>query len=254
MLLLGGGTGLAPLKSILRHVIENGLRPRDDPLLGRAQPSAICMRTRRSRTWRSARANFRYVPVLSEPAPGWAGRRGWVHEAALGDLAQPAASRGVCQRAAGHDRGGAARVRAARRPTDAAVFRFLRLCAGFARAPADDGRHQVLIFGRLAPAAAGPDSPRSRRLCATRAPGTTQCARSKSPRSAGVAIASRLRGDLDAGRCDHVNRAGGEMRLQRRQFVLGWDWRARAGTHRRPSLARRGARAPAAADPGRSRP
>ena len=26
MLLVGGGTGLAPLKSILRHVIENGLR------------------------------------------------------------------------------------------------------------------------------------------------------------------------------------------------------------------------------------
>ncbi len=35
-------------------------------------------------------ANFRWVPVLSDAAPGWAGRRGWVHEAVLGDLAQPA--------------------------------------------------------------------------------------------------------------------------------------------------------------------
>jgi CDP-4-dehydro-6-deoxyglucose reductase len=35
----------------------------------------------------AARApNFRYEAVLSEPSPGWQGRRGWVHEAALRDL------------------------------------------------------------------------------------------------------------------------------------------------------------------------
>ena len=32
-------------------------------------------------------ANFRYVPVLSEPGAAWSGRRGWVHEAVLNDFA-----------------------------------------------------------------------------------------------------------------------------------------------------------------------
>ena len=36
MLLIGGGTGIAPLKSILRHVLENGLPRQDDAVLGRA--------------------------------------------------------------------------------------------------------------------------------------------------------------------------------------------------------------------------
>ena len=94
-------------------------------------------------------ANFRWVPVLSEPSPGWAGRRGWVHEAVLGDIEQLA-------RYEVYASGPPAMIEAVRRefalrgvpPTRLAV-RFLRLCARFARAPADDGLHQVLIFGRL---------------------------------------------------------------------------------------------------------
>ena len=94
MLLVGGGTGLAPLLSILRHVIENGIErdmtlywgvrsERDlyanaalEELAARGQPTA-------------GAARLRYVPVLSEPSPEWAGARGWVHEAVLhniGDL------------------------------------------------------------------------------------------------------------------------------------------------------------------------
>ena len=91
MLLLGGGTGLAPLKSIVRHVIENGLQREmilywgvraERDLYARAELEDMAQRA----------ANFRWVPVLSDAAPGWAGRRGWVHEAALGDFSQPARS------------------------------------------------------------------------------------------------------------------------------------------------------------------
>lgn len=87
MLLVGGGTGLAPLKSILRHVIENALdRPMtlywgvrsERDLYADAELKALASQT----------ALFEYRPVLSEPDTGWSGRRGWVHDAVLRDHAR----------------------------------------------------------------------------------------------------------------------------------------------------------------------
>jgi CDP-4-dehydro-6-deoxyglucose reductase len=84
MLLVGGGTGLAPLKSILRHVVENdlnremtlywGVRAERD-LYAHGELEALALRA----------PKFRYHPVLSEPSAAWRGRRGWVHEAVLHD-------------------------------------------------------------------------------------------------------------------------------------------------------------------------
>jgi CDP-4-dehydro-6-deoxyglucose reductase, E3 len=85
MLLVGGGTGLAPLLSILRHVAENGI--------GRDMTLYWGVRSERDLyahdLLEKPAARFRYVPVLSEPSPAWEGARGWVHEAVLeniGDL------------------------------------------------------------------------------------------------------------------------------------------------------------------------
>lgn len=85
MLLVGGGTGLAPLKSILRHVIDNaldrdltlywGVRSERD-LYAHAELEALAARA----------ANLRYYPVLSEPGPDWRGRRGWVHESVQNEV------------------------------------------------------------------------------------------------------------------------------------------------------------------------
>jgi len=85
LLLIGGGTGIAPLLSILRHIIENGIerelilywgaRGRRDLYVD----SAILELGRRA-------PRMRYVPVLSEPEPGWAGRIGFVHAAVLQDF------------------------------------------------------------------------------------------------------------------------------------------------------------------------
>jgi CDP-4-dehydro-6-deoxyglucose reductase len=87
MLLLGGGTGLAPLQSIVRHVIENGLRREMILYWGVRAERDLYARAVLEELARRA-PNFRWVPVLSEAMPGWSGRRGWVHEAVLGDIEQ----------------------------------------------------------------------------------------------------------------------------------------------------------------------
>lgn len=91
MLLIGGGTGIAPLLSIMRHVIENdidrdmllywGVRNEQD-LYAHATLEALSRRA----------ASLRYVPVLSEASPQWSGLTGWVHEAAFRDIQNLAAS------------------------------------------------------------------------------------------------------------------------------------------------------------------
>jgi CDP-4-dehydro-6-deoxyglucose reductase, E3 len=87
LLLLGGGTGLAPLQSILRHVTENGVRREMILYWGVRAERDLYAHAMLEEMARRA-AHFRYVPVLSEPSPGWEGRRGWVHEAVLGDIEQ----------------------------------------------------------------------------------------------------------------------------------------------------------------------
>jgi CDP-4-dehydro-6-deoxyglucose reductase len=84
MLLVGGGTGLAPLKSILRHVVESRLQREITLYWG--------VRSERDLYWHDelealARCapNFRYQAVLSEAGPQWQGKRGWVHEAVIRD-------------------------------------------------------------------------------------------------------------------------------------------------------------------------
>jgi CDP-4-dehydro-6-deoxyglucose reductase len=85
MLLIGGGTGLAPLKSILRHVIENDLPRRMTLYWGVRSERDLYAHAELLELVRRAPA-LRYEAVLSEPSAAWAGRRGWVHEAVLQDF------------------------------------------------------------------------------------------------------------------------------------------------------------------------
>ncbi|HEY2465041.1 MAG TPA: 2Fe-2S iron-sulfur cluster-binding protein [Steroidobacteraceae bacterium] len=100
MLLIGGGTGIAPLLSILRHLIENGIE-RDMQLYWgvRSESDLYAQATLEQLSRRAAAltattltatslsaASLSYVPVLSEATPEWRGRRGWVHEVALEDV------------------------------------------------------------------------------------------------------------------------------------------------------------------------
>lgn len=85
ILLIGGGTGIAPLLSILRHVIENGIE-RDMQLFWgvRSEQDLYAHATLQALS-RQARS-LTYAPVLSEASPKWRGLTGWVHEAALKDI------------------------------------------------------------------------------------------------------------------------------------------------------------------------
>ena len=87
MLLVGGGTGLAPLLSIVRHVVENGIE-RDIRLYWgvRAERDLYAHAALEDQVRRARAGLMSYVPVLSEAPPEWQGRRGFVHEAVLEDF------------------------------------------------------------------------------------------------------------------------------------------------------------------------
>jgi CDP-4-dehydro-6-deoxyglucose reductase len=85
MLLIGGGTGVAPLLSILRHVIENGIEREMTVYWGvRSERDLYAHAALEKLQARAVR--MRYHPVLSEPSTAWRGLSGWVHEAALQDI------------------------------------------------------------------------------------------------------------------------------------------------------------------------
>lgn len=82
---IAGGSGLAPVRSIVETALRRGVR----------QPVALYFGVRAERdlymerhfdALAEAHGNFRFVPVLSEAAAGTARRTGLVHEAALADF------------------------------------------------------------------------------------------------------------------------------------------------------------------------
>jgi CDP-4-dehydro-6-deoxyglucose reductase len=90
LLLVGGGTGLAPLKSILRHVIEADGR-RDVVLYWGVRGESDAYAHRELETLAHNVPQFRYELILSAAGPAWPGRRGLVHQAVLADFPRLAA-------------------------------------------------------------------------------------------------------------------------------------------------------------------
>lgn len=86
IILLGGGTGFAPLKGMLEHAFHIGL-DRSLHLYWGARARIDLYLHELPRQWEKEQPNFRYTPVLSEPRPedDWTGRTGWVHEAVVAD-------------------------------------------------------------------------------------------------------------------------------------------------------------------------
>ena len=88
VVMIGGGTGFAPLKGIVEHAIHIGFRPPITLYWGARTPAGLYL-SETAQSWQSLLPGFRYIPVVSDARPedGWTQRRGRVHEAVLADFA-----------------------------------------------------------------------------------------------------------------------------------------------------------------------
>jgi len=86
MVMVAGGTGFAPIKSVVEHALaESCQRPIFVYWGGRARVDLY--QRELAERW-AADSSVRFVPVLSDPAPtdAWFGRTGLVHEAVMADF------------------------------------------------------------------------------------------------------------------------------------------------------------------------
>jgi CDP-4-dehydro-6-deoxyglucose reductase len=87
IILMGGGTGFAPLKGMLEQMMEQGLGKPVHLYWGVRAKADLYMDSV-VRNWVSRHPQLTYVPVLSDPKPEdhWEGRTGWVHDAVAADF------------------------------------------------------------------------------------------------------------------------------------------------------------------------
>jgi CDP-4-dehydro-6-deoxyglucose reductase len=87
IVLLASGTGFAPIKAIVEHMIHRQIRRPVALYWGGRRPRDLYM-DGLAASWTAALPDFRYVPVISDSLPedGWCGRTGFVHEAVMHDL------------------------------------------------------------------------------------------------------------------------------------------------------------------------
>ena len=87
IIMVAGGTGFAPIKSIIEHILYRQLE-RDVYLYWGARTARDLYLHDLAGHWASEHAHIRYVPVLSEQGrnQGWTGRNGLVHAAVLEDF------------------------------------------------------------------------------------------------------------------------------------------------------------------------
>ncbi len=86
IIFVAGGTGFAPIKSIIEHALHSGIR-RPMTLYWGARNRAGLYLHELAQRWAAEHERIRYVPVLSEPTAEdqWTGRTGLVHQAVLED-------------------------------------------------------------------------------------------------------------------------------------------------------------------------
>ncbi|HEX5392395.1 MAG TPA: CDP-6-deoxy-delta-3,4-glucoseen reductase [Rhodocyclaceae bacterium] len=86
IIMLAGGTGFAPIKSLVEHAIHNKIE-RPIHIYWGARDTAGLYMPDLPQQWAAAHSHIKYVPVLSDAAVGWNGRTGLVHKAVLDDFA-----------------------------------------------------------------------------------------------------------------------------------------------------------------------
>jgi CDP-4-dehydro-6-deoxyglucose reductase, E3 len=87
IVLLASGTGFAPIKAVLQHMLHKGITRPTTLYWGGRRPADLYQND-----WIQAQLalmpNLTYVPVISDALPedGWTGRTGFVHQAVLQDF------------------------------------------------------------------------------------------------------------------------------------------------------------------------
>ena len=86
-ILMAGGTGFAPIKGIVEHVLTKNL-PRELHIYWGVRQFADLYFHQQALHWSQQNENIFYTPVLSncETADNWSGRTGFVHEVVLQDF------------------------------------------------------------------------------------------------------------------------------------------------------------------------
>ncbi len=88
VIFVAGGTGFAPIKSMLNHAFHHEIQ-REFVLYWGAKTLADLYQAEVPSQWQQAQKNFSFIPVLSAPRAEdqWSGRSGYVHQAVLADFA-----------------------------------------------------------------------------------------------------------------------------------------------------------------------
>ncbi len=87
IVMLASGTGFAPIKSIIEHMVHQGIKRPVTLYWGGRRPADLYMHTL-AQSWAATIPNFTYVPVVSNALAedAWAGRTGFVHKAVMEDF------------------------------------------------------------------------------------------------------------------------------------------------------------------------
>jgi CDP-4-dehydro-6-deoxyglucose reductase len=87
LIFVAGGTGFAPIKAIVQHILHHQL-PREMVLYWGARTLSDLYLPHLPSTWQQQHPNFTFIPVLSEPRTedAWPGRTGFVHHAVVADF------------------------------------------------------------------------------------------------------------------------------------------------------------------------
>lgn len=87
IVMLASGTGFAPIKAIIEHMIHQGIDRPVSLYWGGRRPADLYMHSLVEQ-WAQSQPNFKYVPVVSNALPedDWHGRTGFVHRAVMDDF------------------------------------------------------------------------------------------------------------------------------------------------------------------------
>ena len=87
LIFVAGGTGFAPIKAIIEHILYHHL-PREMVLYWGVRTLADLYLPHLPSAWQQQHPNFTFIPVLSEPRAedAWPGRTGFVHNAVVADF------------------------------------------------------------------------------------------------------------------------------------------------------------------------